>query len=240
MHKSRIMVATSSDDGLTFSTPRVVKSVAAQAFIPSVAVDSHGTVGVLWDDFRNDKPGDKALTTDVWFARASGPGRSFQESHVAGPFDATAASSTSSTSVQGRFIGDYQGFAAYPSGFGAVFAQSRAGVTKGPSDIYFARITPAAGGGAIALRVRPRSVVAASRRRSFRFTASISGGGGPLGGALVSFAGARARTDAHGRVTLRARLKKPGRYRARATASGFRAGTVIVVVRRAAHDDDQD
>jgi hypothetical protein len=56
----------------------------------------------------------------------------------------------------------------------------------------------------------------------------------------VSFAGARAHTDAHGRVTLRARLAKPGRYRARATASGFSAGAVTVVVRRAAQHDDDD
>ena len=239
-HRSRIMVTTSSDDGVSFTKPRVVKSVAAQAFIPSVAVDRHGTVGVLWDDFRNDKPGDKALTTDVWFAHASGPGRSFQESHVAGPFDATAASSTSSTGVQGRFIGDYQGFAAYPTGFGAVFAQSLAHVTKGPSDVYFARITPTAGLAAIRLRVRPGSAFAAARRRSFRFTASVSGNGQPVGGALVSFAGARAHTDTKGRVTLRVRLSKPGRYRARATASGFRAGTVTVVVRRAARNDEDE
>ena len=118
------------------------------------------------------------------------------------------------------------------------FAQSRAGVTKGPSDIYFARITPVAGRAAIRLRVRPRSVLAAPRRRSFRFTASISGSGQPLGRALVSFAGARAQTDPQGRVTLRARLRNPGRYRARATAAGFRAGAVTVVVRRAARNDD--
>lgn len=236
--RARIMVATSTDDGLSFSKPQVVKTVAAQAFIPSVAVDGHGTVGVLWDDFRNDKKGDKALTTDVWFAHSSG--RGFEEAHVAGPFDATAASSTSSTSVRGRFIGDYQGFGAFPTGFGAVFAQSRAGVTKGPSDIYFARITPTAGRAAIRLLVRPRSVLAAHRRRAFRFTASISGTGQPLGAALVSFAGVRGHTDARGRVTLRARLKRPGRYGARATASGFRAGAVTVVARRAAQHDDED
>jgi hypothetical protein len=238
--RARIMVATSPDDGQSFSKPRVVKSVAAQAFIPSVAVDRHGTVGVLWDDFRNDKRGDKRLTTDVWFARSSGRSRPFEESHVAGPFDATAASSTSSTSVQGRFIGDYQGFAAYPTGFGAVFAQSVKGVTKGPSDIYFARITAAGGRDAVRLGVLPRTVLASPRLRSFRFTASISGSGLPLGGALVTFAGTRGHTDAHGLVTLRARLQKPGRYRARATAAGFRAGAVTVVVRRATQHDDDD
>lgn len=239
--KSQILIASSTDDGQTYSAPRVVKAVNAQAFIPSVAVDRSGTVGVMWDDFRNDRPGDKELTTDVWFASSTDGGRSFDESHVAGPFDATAASSTSSTSVQGRFIGDYQGFAAYPSGFGAVFAQSKAGVTKGPSDVYFARIEPAAAGrgsahtgrAAVRLRVRPRSVTAGSRRRRFRFTATSSRGGAPLRGVLVRFAGGHARTDSHGHATIVATLRRAGRYAARGTHSGFAAGSTSVAAGRA-------
>jgi hypothetical protein len=214
----------------------VVKAVNAQAFIPSVAVDRDGVVGVLWDDFRNDRTGDDELTTDVWFAASGDGGRRFEETHVAGPFDARAASATSSTSVQGRFIGDYQGFAAFPRGFGAVFAQSRTGVTRGPSDVYFARIDPnvRVAGPAVRLRVRPRTVRASRTRRSFRVTATSSLTGHALRRALVRFAGARGRTDARGRVTLRARLTRPGRYRARGTASGFAAGTASVRVRGAA------
>ena len=232
-----VKIASSTDNGGTFSEPRVVRSVAAQAFIPSVAVDGQGTVGVLWDDFRRDKPDDQELTTDVWFASSSDGGRTFAESHVAGPFDANAASSTSSTSVQGRFIGDYQGFAAYPTGFGAVFAQSKAGVTQGPSDVYFARIQPqtaAAVRASIRLAVRPRVVRAARARRRVTFKATNSRTGRPVRGALVRFAGAHARTGSRGRAVLRVRLARPGRYRARATRRGLAAGRTTVHVRHAA------
>ncbi len=235
-HSARIKIASSTDNGASFSAPRVVRSVAAQAFIPSVAVDGRGTVGVLWDDFRRDKNDDRELTTDVWFASSSDRGRSFAESHVAGPFDANAASSTSSTSVQGRFIGDYQGFAAYPTGFGAVFAQSKAGVTKGPSDVYFARIQPrpaAAVRASIRLAVRPRVVRAPTASRRFTFTATNSRTGRPVRGALVHFAAAHVRTDSRGRAVLRIRLARPGRYRARVTRRGLAAGRATVRVRSA-------
>ena len=233
-HRTQIKLAVSRDNGLTFGAPSVVRSVSAQAFIPSVAVDRQGVVGVLWDDFRHDKAGDKQLTTDVWFSSSRNGGRTFVESHVAGPFDAASASSTSSTSVQGRFIGDYQGFAAYPRGFGAVFAQSKAGVTKGPSDVYFARIQPAAtgggrpggGGGSLRLSVRPAVVRASERARRFAFTVTRSGRA--VRGALVHFVGAHGRTDAHGRLRLRAELSGAGRYTARATKRSMGSATVTV------------
>ena len=229
---ARIMIARSTDGGRSFGAPRVVKAIGAQAFVPSVAVDGHGTVGVLWDDFRNHKSGEKRLTTDVWFASSADGGRSFHESHVAGPFDAAAASSTSSTGVQGRFIGDYQGFGAYPNGFGAAFAQSIPGVTNGPSDIYFARITPtgpSAAHPAIRLRVVPRRTTPSGGRHAFRFTATSSLTGRPLAGAVVRFAGAHGRTDARGRVTLRVPLPHAGRYGAVARAPGLRSGTATVL-----------
>jgi hypothetical protein len=242
--RTRIKMAISRDDGRTFSAPSVVRSIAAQAFIPSVAVDARGVVGVLWDDFRRDKPGDKQLTTDVWFASSRNGGRTFSESHVAGPFDATAASSTSSTSVQGRFIGDYQGFAAYPNGFGAVFAQSKKGVTKGPSDVYFARIRPQTGssggpGGRVSLRlsVRPRVVRAAEKTRRFTFT--VTNSGERVRNALVRFVGAHERTNASGVVRLRAELSGAGGYTARAGKSGLGTARATVRVLRAHGDADK-
>jgi hypothetical protein len=65
--------------------------VTAFAFEPSVAVDSHGTVGVTWYDLRNDKPGDDALTADVWFAHSDNRGASWSQTHVAGPTDLRTA-----------------------------------------------------------------------------------------------------------------------------------------------------
>jgi hypothetical protein len=58
-----------------------------QAHEPTLAVASDDTVDVTYYDFRNDCPGDAELTTDVWFAH-SHSGGAFEDTHVAGPFNA--------------------------------------------------------------------------------------------------------------------------------------------------------
>src|SRR5262249_45090352 len=65
-----IGVATSRDGGRTWSSAPL-PGVSAFAFEPSIAVDAHGTIGMTWYDLRNDRPGDTALTADVWFAHSS-------------------------------------------------------------------------------------------------------------------------------------------------------------------------
>ena len=65
--------------------------VSAFAFEPAIAVDRHGTVGVIWYDLRNDRPGDAALTADVWFAHSDDRGASWRQTHVAGPTDLRTA-----------------------------------------------------------------------------------------------------------------------------------------------------
>src|SRR3954471_574400 len=60
---SDVRLARSSDDGRTWSSPRLVKHAAGQAFLPAAAVGHDGTIGVLYDDTRNDKRGDGQLTT---------------------------------------------------------------------------------------------------------------------------------------------------------------------------------
>jgi hypothetical protein len=226
-HRASILISRSVDDGRTWTRPWTVRRVAAQAFLPSVAVDRRGTVGVLWDDFRHDVPSDRQLTTDVWFASSGHGGRSFRETHVSGPFDAAAASSTSSTGVEGRFLGDYQGFAALPSGFAAAFAKS--GSTHGPSDIFFARIeVPARPRTTVRLSVRPnRTSVGA--RTSFRFEAFSSDTGRRLEGALIRFARHRVLTGPGGRATITFRLCRPGPYRATASFAGLRKGSAAVL-----------
>jgi hypothetical protein len=63
-----VFVARSNDAGVTWSTPvRVNQGTSAdvQAFLPTVAVNDDGTVGVLFYDFRNDVADDPPLSTDV-------------------------------------------------------------------------------------------------------------------------------------------------------------------------------
>jgi len=59
-----IGIARSRDGGRTWIST-AVSGVTAFAFLPSIAVDAHGTAGVTWYDLRNDRPGDAALTADA-------------------------------------------------------------------------------------------------------------------------------------------------------------------------------
>jgi hypothetical protein len=189
-------------------------------------VDARGTVGVTWDDFRRDRRGDNQLTTDVWFAHSHDRGATFAETHLAGTFDMLTAPPTSSTEVAGRFVGDYQGLAPLPDGFGAIFAQAQPPATEGPSDVFFGRVVvgelPR-----IRLSVRPRRV-RAGRRTRFRFRALA--GGRPVAGATIRFAGRRRRTSRRGGAAMILRLGRLGRRRARAAGRGLRDGTALVRV----------
>jgi hypothetical protein len=112
--------------------------VSAFAFEPSIAVDSHGTVGVTWYDLRNDRPGDAALTADLWFAHSGDRGGSWRQTHVAGPTDLRTAPLPSH-----GFVGEYQGLAGLRGhGFAAIFTMAAPLAKDGPTDIFSARIEP--------------------------------------------------------------------------------------------------
>jgi hypothetical protein len=133
-----IGVASSRDGGRTWRSARL-PGVRAFAFEPAIAVDSHGTVGVNWYDLRNDRPGDAALTTDVWFAHSPDRGRSWRQTHVAGPFDLRAGLFPAQ-----HYVGEYQGLAGLPRGrgFAAVFTMAAPQAKDGPTDVFLARIGP--------------------------------------------------------------------------------------------------
>ena len=130
-------MAQSRDGGLTWSNAPL-PGVSAYAFEPTIAVDSHGTVGVTWYDLRNDVLGDTALTADVWFAHSHNRGGSWQQTHVAGPTDLRTAPLPAA-----NYVGEYQGLAALRGrGFAAVFTLPAPQAKDGPTDIFFARIAP--------------------------------------------------------------------------------------------------
>ena len=134
-----IGVAKSRDGGLTWSSS-MLPGVSAYAFEPAVAVDKHGTVGVIWYDLRNDRPGDAALTTDVWFAHSHDRGTSWRRTHVAGPTDLRTAPLPAH-----NYVGEYQGLAGLPGGFAAAFTLAAPQAKDGPTDIFFAEIGPGGG-----------------------------------------------------------------------------------------------
>jgi hypothetical protein len=231
-HASRVLLSHSTDGGRTWSTPHPVINSSAQAFLPTVAVAADGTVAITWYDTRNDRPGDAQLTADYWFRYSRDAGREWQESHLAGPFDLRRAGS-----VNGHFVGDYFGLAPVPGGFVSAFTQTPPKAQIGASQVFFARIhvptsitanTRRARPGT-RLTVRPR-VVVAGRRTSFRFR--ITSARRPLAGARITFAGHTTRSDRHGGASMKLVLRRPGRYRARATRRGFRPAIVAVRAHR--------
>jgi hypothetical protein len=131
-------VASSRDGGRTW-TSTTLPGVTAFAFEPAIAVDAHGTVGVTWYDLRNDRPGDGALSADVWFANSQDRGRSWRQAHVAGPTNLRSAPLPAH-----NFVGEYQGLVGLPRGrgFAAVFTLAAPQAKDGPTDIFFARIGP--------------------------------------------------------------------------------------------------
>jgi hypothetical protein len=134
-----IGVAKSGDGGLSWSSS-MLPDVSAYAFEPAIAVDKHGTVGVMWYDLRNDVPGDAALTADVWLAHSHHRGTSWRQTHVAGPTDLRTAP------VPGHnYVGEYQGLAGLRHGFAAAFTLAAPQAKNGPTDIFFARIGPGKG-----------------------------------------------------------------------------------------------
>jgi hypothetical protein len=132
-----IRFTKSTNGGRTWSTPRRLPGVHAFAFEPAIAIDAPKSIGITWYDMRHDHPSDNQLTTDVWFAHSNDGGKTWKQSHVAGPFDYRSAPRP------GGFprLGEYQGLAPlHPRGFAAIFTIARPRAQNGPDDIYFARI----------------------------------------------------------------------------------------------------
>jgi hypothetical protein len=227
---ARILLASSADGGLTWSPARTVARSPAQAFLPSLAVASDGTIGVTYDDFRNDRRGDNQLTTDVWFTHSHDGGRTWQETHAGGPFDVLGAAATSSTDFAGRFVGDYQGIAAMGHGFGAVFAQATPQAAVPPSDMFFTRVvlgeSPLY---ELTVRVTPRRVRVGRRvRLSFRVTTRVGGRDQPVKSVLIRVAGRRGKTDRRGRTRLTLRFRRNAVYRVTASRANYRTGYALV------------
>jgi hypothetical protein len=84
-------------------------------------------------------------------------------------------------------------------------------------------------GGRISLSLSPRSVPAGRRSRVV-FRAVDAASRRPVGGARVAVAGRRARTNSRGRAAITLRIRRAGRYRARAAKSGMRAGAAWLYV----------
>ncbi|MFL6069752.1 MAG: sialidase family protein [Actinomycetes bacterium] len=136
---SHIAFSQSTDQGRTWSSPVKIDGApdGIDAFTPSVAVASDGTVGVAYYDFRNNTAA-AGLPTDYWFTACSAActaPASWSETHVDGPFDMENA-----PVARGYFLGDYQGIATAGAAFNLLFA--RAGLQPSTADVVLAQLQP--------------------------------------------------------------------------------------------------
>lgn len=129
---SAIWVSASHDAGATWTKPSAVVQQAAQVLLPTLAVASDGTVGVLWYDLAGFQPSTGRLDTAVRISTSRDQGATWTTRHLDGPFDLRAAPASN----LGPFIGDYEGLVGLPSGFGALYVKTQE--AGGPTGVYFA------------------------------------------------------------------------------------------------------
>jgi Neuraminidase (sialidase) len=143
---AQIAFSRSTDGGLHWSTAvRINKVATTQAYTPQIFVSSDGTVGVTYYDMRNATkaaPGQtnlfmvncSAATTDC-----TNPGNwSENQLDAAAGFDVRTAPLT----VEGYFLGDYEGLTARGTTFGPFFILSQPEATHGPTDPFSTSVGP--------------------------------------------------------------------------------------------------
>jgi hypothetical protein len=120
----QVAFTKSTDAGAHWSTPVQVSQTPAlnplvlrQAFTPTVAVASGGTIGVTYYDNRNDNPSNDQ-STDYWGITSTDGGTSWSETRLT---DASFNINNAPTAGGCCFLGDYQGLAAVGSQFLAAF-----------------------------------------------------------------------------------------------------------------------
>src|SRR6266704_2871127 len=125
----------STDGGNTWSAPIQVNTNTPSnrpGFTPMVQVNSAGTVGVSFYDFRNLTTQTTTLPTDYWFVTSTNHGASFgNEVHIAGPFDMLTA-----PNAGGFFVGDYEGLTTIGTTFQPFFVQANSGNRSNRTDVF--------------------------------------------------------------------------------------------------------
>jgi BNR repeat-like domain len=130
-----ILLARSTDGGLTWDAPVVADRTprGVDAFTAMVDVDAQGRVAVSYYDFRNDRPGDAVLSTDMWVTHSHDGGRTFTDESRLTPssFDMRTA-----PDALGYFVGDYTGLDHVGSVFHPAWVAANTGNLANRTDVF--------------------------------------------------------------------------------------------------------
>jgi BNR repeat-like domain len=146
--RDQIVLASSSDGGLTWTDPkRVSENKATQAFTASVHVRENGHIAVNYYDFTNDDPSGGTLDTDYWATASRNGGATFtpRERVTPNPFDMRTA-----PDAGGFFVGDYEGLTSANRIFYPFFVQANTGNLANRTDGFSTTYRPSFGGSAFA------------------------------------------------------------------------------------------
>jgi len=129
---NQAVISTSTDGGATWSAPVAVSTPTGKpAFTPTVAVNSAGTVGVTYYDFRNLPAGDTTtLPTDYWFTSSTD---NFGSSVRITP---TSFDMLNAPFAGGFFVGDYEGLTTIGTTFQPFFVQTNDENTSNRTDVF--------------------------------------------------------------------------------------------------------
>lgn len=128
----QIAFAKSTDGGQTWTAPTRVSTGAAGAFVPGVAVNSAGVVGVAYYQLTGDDPAEP-LATRYWIATSADGGSHWATRRQLSrqTFDLRTAPYDG-----GYFLGEYEGFTAAGTDFVATATLTNGRSLTDPTDIY--------------------------------------------------------------------------------------------------------
>ena len=152
----QIALAKSTDGGRTWGKPVPVSTdQGAQAFVPSVAVNTHGDVAVTYYGFTASKSQSRALMTQYWITVSKDGGQTWttRRQVTRHPFDLRTAPFNS-----GFFLGEYQGLAGAGPFFVAVATFTNGRSLNNRTDIFSCTVT--LGDHTSPLRTGPASITA--------------------------------------------------------------------------------
>jgi hypothetical protein len=136
-HFDEVALSTSTNGGATWSAPIQVNTNTPSdrpGFTPTVRVNSDGTVGVTFYDFRNLAAGNTTtLPTDYWFVSSTNHGASFGNEVRITP---TSFDMLNAPFAEGFFVGDYEGLDTSSTTFQPFFVQANDEDKANRTDVF--------------------------------------------------------------------------------------------------------